>query len=168
MQQLNVLPITVSQNVETKDDSSAFISTSSKDGFSQHIDLHLAKNKGVTHYKKEVVDDKVDENTVKASDEHTNIKVDDKINDSSGSSLALVDETDSANNQQEVAASGKNGEKELSKESLAEKDQVTDESELLMSFLIKADKTLVKDSAAESITLGAMPIAQKTKYFPLL
>ena len=48
MQQLNVLPVNVSQNIEVKDDTATSQSPTSKDDFSQHIDLHLSKNKGVS------------------------------------------------------------------------------------------------------------------------
>lgn len=164
MQQLNILPINVSQNVDVKDDYSVLNSTSSKDDFSQHIDLHLAKNKEVINDEKLVVDEKSDANTVKELHEQSNKKVDGKSQQSTEAELTSTDETDSANNTQEIAASGKKSEKALSAEKLGEEDQVVDESELLMSFLMKADKILVKGNSTENSKLNEMSAEQKAKY----
>ena len=163
MQQLNVLPINVSQSVETKDESVAFTSTSSKDDFSQHIDMHLAKSKGVSNYEQREVDNKINENTDKSFHEHAEVKSDEKAQQSSGDSLAVSDDVDSANNTQDVAASGKKTENELAKEAPTEEAQGLDESELLMSFLIKADKTLINANSSENIEFGEMSAEQKAK-----
>jgi len=164
MQQLNVLPINVSQNVETKDDSAASVSSSSKDDFSQHIDLHLAKNKDVSDYKTNASDDNVEAKTDKASTDQQNLKTDGQTQDNSDNSHALADENDSASDAQEVAASGKKDEIESSKTKTDEEHQAIDESEILMSFLTKADKTLVDGSSVDGIKLGEMSDEQKAKY----
>jgi len=164
MQQLNVLPINVSQNVETKDDTTAPLLSSSKDDFSQHIDLHLAKNKDVGEYKNKASDENVETKIDKASTDQRNLKTDGQSQDSSDTSQALADENDSASDAQEVAASGKEGEIESSKAKVGDENQTVDESELLISFLTKADKTLVDGNSAEGIKLGEMSEEQKAKY----
>jgi len=163
MPQLNVLPINASQNVETKGESAALISTSSKDDFSQHIDMHLAKNRDVSNSTKKETAHKSDENTVKNSHEHSRVKSDDAIKKNSDDSLMVTDEVDSANSAQEVAASGKKTENELSKAKPSEEIQQLDESELLMSFLVKADQTLIAASSDESISIGGMSAEKKAK-----
>jgi len=164
MQQLNVLPINTSQNVETKDDANAFVSPSSKDDFSQHIDLHLAKNKDVNHNKNKAADKNVDTKLGNDSTESRNLKTDEHTQNSSGETHVLVDEANSASEAQEVAATGKKDEKKSS-----EDHKTIDDSELLMSFLTKADNTLVEggsvdESLVEGTKLGKMSAEQQAKY----
>jgi len=174
MQQLNVLPIKVSQNVETKDDTAAFISPSSKDDFSQHIDLHLAKNKDVSDYGNKDFDGNTSDQTDKPVTENRNLKTDEQTKNSSDTSQVSADENSSASDAQEVAASGKKDEIESSKTKTDEEHQAVDESELLMSFLTKADKTLVnegsvegrlvEETSVEGIKLSDMSEEQKAKH----
>ena len=159
MQQLNVLPISASKNVEKKDESSAFISTSSKDEFSQHIDLHLAKNKDVSSDRKRGVADKLDENNIKTLDENSTVKSDEITQQNADDYHAVVDETNSATSVQDVAASGKKSENALDKEK--SEIQPLEESELLMSFLNKADKTLIDTNPVDNINTGDASAAQK-------
>ncbi len=152
MQQLNVLPINVSKSIETKDEPVMVTSTSSKDDFSQHIDMHLTKNKGDGRSIKSDIENKVNENRVKSGHEKSMLKPDDKVQGSEQNSektLVAPEETDSANNTQEVAAAGKKTDNERIKEKSSEDVSELNESELLMSFLIKADKTLVDANATE-------------------
>jgi len=152
MQQLNVLPINVSKSIETKDEPVMVTSTSSKDDFSQHIDMHLTKNKGDGRSIKSDIENKGNENTVKSGHEKSMLKPDDKVQGSEQNlekTLVASEETDSANNTQEVAAAGKKTDNERIKEKSSEDVSELNESELLMSFLIKADKTLVDANATE-------------------
>ena len=167
MQQFNILPINVSQKVEIKDESTDLMSTSSKGEFSQHIDLHLAKSKGATNDDKGVLVNKSDVNTAKTSSENTNAKADDKTLQSSNTSVTTSDETDSASSPLEVAASGKKNDKTLNTEqtvTLAEPEPLVDESQLLMSFLLKADQTLVTNNFAQDIKNSEMSAEQIAKY----
>lgn len=164
MQQLNVLSINVPQNVETKDESSAFVSPSLKGQFSQHIDSHLAKNKDINQSENNARDKDVDARIGQDFTESSKLKADSQIQKKSDISQRLVDETASANQAQEVAASGKKDEKNPSKEKLNEDHQIIDDPELLMSFLTKADKTLVDENSAEGVKLGEMSAEQKAKY----
>ena len=164
MQQLNVLPINVSQNVDVKDDTSVSESSSSKDDFSQHIDLHLAKNKGVSDSKNNGSAENVDTNKDQTSTEKKPLEANEKIQNSSGTSQAITDEAESAITKQEVAASGKTDEKVSSEEKPSEAHQAIDESELLMSFLTKVDKTLVEDNLTEEKNIGEMSAVQKAKH----
>jgi flagellar hook-length control protein FliK len=152
MQQLNVLSMNVSQNVETKDDTIAFSSSSSKDDFSQHIDLHLAKNKEFSDNQSKALDRNVKAKTDNSVTEQKNLKSDVKNEDNLDNSKAITDEVDSATNAQEVAADGKKDVTVLNKEIIDEVDPDVDESELLMSFLTKVDKTLVnKDTQVNDV-----------------
>lgn len=167
MQQFNILPINVSQKVEIKDESTDLMSTSSKGEFSQHIDLHLAKSKDATNDDKGVLVNKSDVNTAETPSENTNAKVDDKTLQSSNTSVTTSDETDSASSPLEVAASGKKNDKTLNTEqtvTLAEPEPLVDESQLLMSFLLKADQTLVTNNFAQDIKNSEMSAEQIAKY----
>jgi len=161
MQQLNVLPISASKNVEKKDESAAFISTSSKDEFSQHIDLHLAKNKDVSSDRKRDVADKPDENNIETLDKNSTVKSDEITQQNADDYHTAVDETNSATSVQDVAASGKKPENALDKEK--SEIQPLEESELLMSFLNKADKTLIDTNPVDNdnISTGDVSAAQK-------
>ena len=157
MQQLNVLPIKVSQNIEIKDDATAFTSPASKDDFSQYIESHLAKNKDVNDIgdaKNKGFNENINSKIDKISADQKNMKTDSQAKDSSDPSPALVAENDSAKNVQEVAAAGK-------KDETDEADQTVDESELLMSFLTKADNTLIDKSSVEGIKIGTRYEEQK-------
>jgi len=174
MQQLNVLPINVSQSVETKDDAAALTSSSSKDGFSQHIDLHLAKSRDVSDHKNKSSDENIDSKMDKTCVDEKNITTDEQTENNSDASPKLADENDSAKDVKDVAASGKNDEIEANKVKTDKEHQVIDESELLMSFLTKVDKTLVDgdsiydssidDSSIEGVKLSEMSEEQKAKY----
>lgn len=167
MQQFNILPINVSQKVEKKDESIGLTSASSKDKFSQHIDLHLTKNKGATNDNKRVAVEKPHVNAVKKPPENNNEKVDDKTLQNSNTSLTTPDKTDSASNPQEVAASGKKNDKTLNTEpteKLVEQEPLVDESQLLMSFLLKADQTLVTNNFAHDLKNSEMSAEQIAKY----
>ena len=164
MQQLNVLPVNVPQNVEVKDDAAAPSSAKAKDDFSQHIDSHLAKNREVSDSKNNVTSDNVDSKKDQTSIEEKSQVANEKSNDSSNTTRATSDEKESASVKQEVAASGKNEEKESSVEKQSDEHQTVDESELLMSFLTKADKTLVEDNSTGEKNIDEMSAEQKAKH----
>lgn len=159
MQQLNVLSINVSQNVEIKDDTNAFVSPSVKDDFLQHIDSHLSKNKDVNPHEYKVLDKNIDTEINQNVTDSSTFKSDDQFQKNRDASHNLVDETNSASQAQKIAAAGKKG----------EDHQIIDDPELLMSFLTQADKTLVDggsvdENSAEGIKLGEMSAEQKAKY----
>lgn len=148
MQQLNVLPIKVSQNVETKDDTAVSTSSSSKEDFSKHIDVHLTKDKDArgSASNKSVEKQKVQTDKVSSNDKviiKDNDVQENKVVNSSDKSENLVDDKSSANDEPEFAASGKDNEVEPSKIAKGEKPDILNDSEQLMSFLTKIDKTLV-------------------------
>ena len=159
MPQLNILPINVSKSVDIEDESTVLNTSSSKDDFSQY----LSKNQDVSNYRKREVDNRLDENTVKTYRPHETTKVAEKTPTSTDESLAPAEATDSAINTQEVATSGKNTETEINKEHGNDDVQLPDESELLMSFLVKADQTLVGESALKAINLDEVSAEQKAK-----
>jgi len=159
MPQLNVLPINVSQSVEIKDESAVLNTSSSKDDFSQY----LSKSKDVNSYRKREIDNRLDENTVKTSRQYQTTKEAEKTPPSTDGSLVTPEATDSAINAQEVATSGKNTETEVNKERPSDDIQLPDESELLMSFLVKADQTLIGESTIKTINLDEMSAEQKAK-----
>ncbi len=157
MQQLNVLPINVSKNVDIKDDTATFNSSSSKDDFSQHIDLQLSKNKDVSDSKSQTPVEVVDTKKTESSSEYKASENSNKTPKNSDASQDASDETESANTKQEIAASGNQDAKVLDKETV-------DESALLMSFLTKADKTLVEPKSDPSVNVDEMSKEQKAKY----
>lgn len=148
MPQLNVLPVNLSQSVELKDESSAFISTTSKGEFSQYIDQHLTKSKdgegvmGVDEIKSAA-------NSTKNIDAQIEPQGDRKKVDGSAKNIDVTDEAELAGDTsvsvQKIAADGNKLQTEPSKTESSKKDQkALFESEQLMSFLTKADNTLVK------------------------
>lgn len=138
MQQLNILPVKVSQNVDIKDDATALTPPLSKDDFSQYIDLHIAKNKDIGDSEKEVTTHNVEPKVVQKQEDKKAQEVNEKSQDKSSALQGMSDETDLTNAQPKLAASGSPNEKEVIQEA-----QAVDESDLLMSFLTKADKTLI-------------------------
>lgn len=168
MQQLNILPINVSQKVELKDESSALISTSTKDDFSQHVDLHLAKNKGATNNSNQGQGASANTTAVDIATNNPKEKLDDETSQTSTDLLTKTDEPDTASHAQEVAATGKEDKKRITaqeqEQKLAEQAPVVDESELLMSFLLQADQTLVLSNSGETTTINGMSAEQKAKY----
>lgn len=168
MQQLNILPIKVSQNVETKDDSAVFNSSTSHEGFSQQIDLHLAKNNGDTKEKAKLSEI----NSMSKNDIDTTEKNKDELDtvsiENSEVSHGLDHDSQSASNDSNIAATGKNIETEAKNSKSAESNDTVDEPALLLSFLIKADKTLIKDNTIASLHGAEIPEEQKAKYEDLL
>jgi flagellar hook-length control protein FliK len=162
MQQLNVLPINVSKSVENKDDTSAQTSPSSKDDFSQHIDLHIAKNKDVNDIKNETSSQKNETKADVASSDKSNLKNESNVQDSSETSNNLKDENSAEGDTPEIAASGKKSEIESNKTETNEEHQVVNESELLMSFLTKADKTLIDENSV-AVTNSDKASQEKSK-----
>jgi flagellar hook-length control protein FliK len=142
MPQLNALPINVSQNIEFKDELSSANSTTSNDDFSQHMELHLTKNKEVN------IDDVNAE--AKKNSSVTESKLDTKkpedLTDNANTSTNINDEAGEARFVQNIAASGK----KVQIASNAKSQQALIESEQLMSFLTKADNTLINQSADSS------------------
>jgi flagellar hook-length control protein FliK len=145
MPQLNVLPVNVSKNIELKDDSASFDSTTSKDDFSKYIDLHLTKNKEVKS-NTNVDSVKSDVNVAKKSNTPTESTLDTKQPNDLVESNDTNDETHSAVLMQNVAASGKKG--QIKSNEIDQKAML--ESEQLMSFLTKADNTLINQSVDTS------------------
>ena len=169
MQQLNVLSINVSQGVETKDDSSALISSTSKDDFSQHIDLHVAKNKDVSGKTNKAIDDSFEVKKDNLSGSQKKLKSAEKTEEQSNSPIGSAGEKSSATDAQEVAASQPKKEIETGKSGADEESTTSDESELLMSFLTKADQTLIEGnsiggSLADKIKQNDMSAEQKAKH----
>ena len=114
--------------------------TSTKEIFSQHVDQHLAKNKGSVNDDSQsrvtISKSKTVENTTQASEETS----DDRETQTSPSSLTNGDVADTATGEQEVAASGKKDDQSLTlspTETAGETKEQVDESDLLMSFLLK-------------------------------
>lgn len=169
MQQLNVLPIKVSPNIEIKDDATAFTSPASKDDFSQYIESHLAKSKDVddiSDAKNKGFNESINTKIDKISADQKNLKTDSQTQNSAEQLQALAAENDSVKDVQEVAAAGRKDETESNKVKTDGADQTVDESELLMSFLTKADNTLIDKNSVgigsvEGIKLGTMYEEQK-------
>tara|TARA_R110002167_G_scaffold328713_1_gene535159 strand:+ start:17560 stop:19629 length:2070 start_codon:yes stop_codon:yes gene_type:complete len=169
MQQLNVLPIKVSPNIEIKDDATAFTSPASKDDFSQYIESHLAKSKDVddiSDAKNKGFNESINTKIDKISADQKNLKTDSQTQNSAEKLQALAAENDSVKDVQEVAAAGRKDETESNKVKTDGADQTVDESELLMSFLTKADNTLIDKNSVgigsvEGIKLGTMYEEQK-------
>lgn len=153
MPQVNVLPVNISKSIELKDESVSFDSTSTKGEFSRYIDLHLNKNKEADSSRKA---DSVESeaNIAKKSGSATESKTDTQKAESFVENSDVSDENDSEVFVQKIAASGK---KDQSKS--AEIDQkALLESEQLMSFLAKADSTLIKQSIESP---SSTPIPEK-------
>ncbi|WP_168427273.1 flagellar hook-length control protein FliK [Candidatus Colwellia aromaticivorans] len=145
MPQLNVLPVNVSQNIELKDESASFNSAGSKDDFSQYIDLHLIKNKEADSSSK-VDSGKSPANTAKSIASSTVTELATKKSENVVESSDTNDETDSETVVQKVAASGNEG--QIKSTEIDQKGLL--ESEQLMSFLTKADNTLINQSVETS------------------
>ena len=147
MPQVNVLPVNVSQHIDSKEGVSAVDTSSSKDGFSQYIDLHLNKNKQVETSNKAEYKDAEAKESNSSIDIHSGSK-------KSGSAVESSEQTDGQNHQtkddvekettvQKLAASGNKDQKESNN---SDSNPLND-SEELMSFLSKVDNTLVNKSA---------------------
>ena len=153
MPQVNVLPVNISKSIELKDESVSFDSTSTKGEFSRYIDLHLNKNKEADSSRKA---DSVESeaNIAKKIGSATESKTDTQKAESFVENSDVSDENDSEVFVPKIAASGK---KDQSKS--AEIDQkALLESEQLMSFLAKADSTLIKQSIESP---SSTPIPEK-------
>jgi flagellar hook-length control protein FliK len=169
MPQLNVLPVNLSQSVELKDESSAFISTTSKGEFSQYIDQHLTKNKegegvmGVDEIKSAA-------NSTKNANIQIEPQGDRKKVDDSAKNIDITDEAELAGDTsvsvQKIAADGNKLQTEPIKTESSKKDQkALFESEQLMSFLTKADNTLLNqpiDTPSVTSSPEQMLIDQKS------
>jgi flagellar hook-length control protein FliK len=165
MPQLNVLPVNVSKSIELKDDSASFDSTKSKDDFSKYIDLHLNKNKEVKS-NNNVDSVKSEANAAKTSNASTQSTLDTKQPNDLVDSNDTNDETDSVVLMQNVAAFGKKGQikaNEIDQKALLE-------SEKLMSFLTKADNTLINQpvdtysiSSHEQTSVDQKAVEQKAR-----
>jgi flagellar hook-length control protein FliK len=145
MPQLNVLPVNVSKNIELKDDSTSSDSTRSKGDFSKYIDLHLNKNKGTDSHSN-VDSVKSEANVVKKSHSRAMSTLNTKKPADLLDNIDTNDEKDSAPLIQNVAASGKKG--QIKSNEIEQKALL--ESEQLMSFLTKADNTLINQPADTS------------------
>lgn len=194
MQQLNVLPINVSKSIEAKDDAAAFNISTSKDNFSKHIDVQLAKNKQVTDSKYDHSKEansirnngksevpKKDENikTAVTTAEKQAHNSDNQVQDNTDETQNLTDKESSlndsySNKEQNIADTGKEDDVALNNMTKDSVHQTVDDSALLMSFLSKADNTLVTSASVDnSLTddivtdeaeLGAMSAKQKTMH----
>ena len=164
MQQLNVLPVNVSKNVEIKDDIAATAPSSSKDNFSQHIDLHLTKNKQVSEDKSKAIHENVDAEVVETPKEFSKTKMDSKDVEKEPSSQNSTDEVGNAKEAQDIAASGKGDDKVATTTELESDNQTLNESEQLMSFLTKVDNTLTDNNSSVAIKFSDMSDEQRAKH----
>jgi len=158
MPQLNVLPVNVSQNIESKDESLSFDSAKSNDDFSKYIDLHLANNKG-TDSKRKIDSIQSEAGLAKQNSSSAEEKLITRKAEELAEATGSNDEIDSSVSEQEIAASGK---KDQIKSNPKEQNHL-DESEQLMSFLTKADNTLVNQSAKNS-SPESLSAEQKAHY----
>jgi flagellar hook-length control protein FliK len=145
MPQLNISPVNVSKNIELKDESASFYSTTSKDNFSKYIDLHLNKNKE-------------DKNNSNVTSVKVEVNIAKKSNSLTESELGIKQPNDLVNNSdknykidsgtllQKVAAPG--NEDQIKSNEIDQKALL--DSEQLMSFLTKADNTLINQSVDTS------------------
>jgi len=156
MPQVNVLPINVSQKIESKDEKSTVDSNTSNDDFSQYIDLHLNKNKEAESSSK--VDSANSEAINSKSTKETNSAT--KKSDGPVESNNTNDETGDETPVQKIAASGKQNQTESNP---IDQTALT-ESEQLMSFLTKADNTLINQSAnVPSVTSSPEQLTSEQK-----
>ncbi len=166
MHQLNVLPINVSKNVDIKDEVLASSSTSPTDDFSQHIDSQLAKNKEVNNYSQSAENKKIDNHSPQTSA----IKSAEKTAKESAVDADMVAnaavDNESASNTPEVATSGKKDSGEQIEEQSIQESKEMNDSEKLMSFLLKADKTLTSNHLVEDIAMEKASIQPKTTVQP--
>jgi flagellar hook-length control protein FliK len=138
MPQVNVLPVNISKNIELKDESVSFDSTESKEDFSQYINLHLNKNKGSDKNSK-VDDIKSEASVAKYESTAKESKPDTIKSGELDKNSEESDESGSDDLVQKVAASGNEGQSK----SDATDQKALLESEQLMTFLTKADNTLI-------------------------
>ncbi len=163
MPQVNVLPINVSQKIESKDAKSSFDSNASNDDFSQYIDLHLSKNKKADN------SNTAENNISDTEKNHSEIEKNSVENNadttiiSGKESSSTSDEKSDETSVQNIAASGKKTQEKsnpLDKEALIESEQ-------LMSFLTKVDNTLVNqtdDYSANKLSPELLSAEQKSHY----
>jgi flagellar hook-length control protein FliK len=166
MPQLNISPVNVSKNIELKDESASFYSTTSKDNFSKYVDLHLNKNKE-------------DKNNSNVASVKVEVNIAKKSNSLTESELGIKQPNDLVNNSdknykidsgtllQKVAAPG--NEDQIKSNEIDQKALL--DSEQLMSFLTKADNTLINQSVdtssispAEQGLEGQKTVEQKAQY----
>jgi flagellar hook-length control protein FliK len=145
MPQLNISPVNVSKNIELKDDSASFYSTKSKDDFSKYIDLHLNKNKEDKN-NSNVTSVKVEVNIAKKSNSPTESELGIKQPNDLVNNSDKNDKIDSETLLQKVAAPG--NEDQIKSNEIDQKALL--DSEQLMSFLTKADNTLINQSVDTS------------------
>lgn len=145
MPQVNISPVNVSKNIELKDESPSFDSATSKNGFSTYIDLHLAKNKE-TDSNSQIDSVESEASVAKNNSLSTESKIAAKKSGDLNENVDKNDETNASTLVQKVAASGNKDQIESSK--LDQKALL--ESEQLMSFLTKADNTLINQSIETS------------------
>jgi len=152
MPQVNVLPVNVSQNIDSKEGVSPIDTTTSKEDFSQYIDLHLTKNKQAEgNHKaeeKNVETKKLRSSTAPHSGSNKSDAAIDKSEQTDELTHQKEDNAGKEATVQKLAASGNKEQKELN--TPAQKP-LTD-SEELMSFLSKVDNTLINKSADSAIT----------------
>lgn len=145
MPQVNILPVNVSKNIELKDENPSFDSATSKNGFSKYIDLHLTKNKE-TESKSKIDSVESEASVAKNKSSLTESKIAAKKSGDLSENVDKNDETNASTLVHKVAASGNKDQIESSK--LDQKALL--ESEKLMSFLTKADNTLINQSIENS------------------
>lgn len=159
MPQLNILPVNVSQNIEVKDDSTVTNSATENDDFSKYIDLHLIKNKGQDNNSKvdskKIESDSATQKVSNSDEKHVELENNDLSED-----YTIDDENTATKHTHKVAASG-NKEQIIPNET---DQKLISEPEELMSFLTKADNTLLADSAdVSSITYQEQKLSAEPK-----
>jgi flagellar hook-length control protein FliK len=158
MPQLNVLPVNVSQNIELKDENPSFDSTTSKDDFAKYIDLHLSNNKE-SGSKRKIDSNQSETDMAKDIGSSTKENITSKKINELAETGEANEEVDSLVPEQEIAASG--NKEQIESNQVAQKS--LDESEQLMSFLTKADNTLLNQSAKTS-SPESLSTEQKAHY----
>jgi len=156
MQQLNILPINTGKHVDTKDNVSA-ISSLSNDDFSQHIESQLAKNKDISNKTSEEEVSNADTKKDETETEYKTNVADQPIQTEESVSIenASTGEQNLATDTQEVAAIGNSSEIKSNKTKTDEVTQSIDDPESLMSFLTKADNTLVDKGSVDKNTVDS-------------
>ena len=158
MPQLNILPVNVSQNIESKDGSSSLDTVTSKDDFAQYIDLHLTKNKKAES-SGNIDSVKSEAHIAKNNASSIATKLEAKNSDNVVESRDKNDEIAPESLVQKVAASGKKG--QIKSNEIDQKGLL--ESEQLMSFLTKADNTLI-NSSVDTSSPEQLSVEQKAYY----
>jgi flagellar hook-length control protein FliK len=156
MQQLNILPINTGKHVDTKDNVSA-LSSLSNDDFSQHIESQLAKNKDISNKTSEEEVSNADTKKDETQTEYKTNVADQPIQTEESVSIenASTGEQNLATDTQEVAAIGNSSEIKSNKTKTDEVTQSIDDPESLMSFLTKADNTLVDKGSVDKNTVDS-------------